>query len=427
LFFDRMVGPLFGALEVLFFFLFAMRLGYGLRRSLLLTLILGFATSLWPDEQSVLEHGEVGFFLLVGFYFAFRYREHGKPRRYLIWSGIGLGGAAITRYQDAFIGLGAVSLYLLLRGGPDAGMRDRLRSFGFLAAGLSPFLVTDAWYNWVRFGRVLATGHHETLLGYPIWQGAAGLLISPGKGFLWYCPTVFLLVLAGGRFSRRFGALSLSWVAMTVVFVAFYGYVTFWHGDPAWGPRYLFSIVPFLTLPLGELLRWQGNRRRVIYGATTAVVMASVLIQFSAVSVSPWRTWYRVIAYEEQSGYTWQWISARYRYFWNVNESPLDYQLHGLYQMAYDTLGGTNRYEIVPPDEDAILDGILNQYDINSWNFWWASKELNWWMGDQKVALALLALIAAMAASGVYLIAEAGGVFAEPSASKRLERLPEAA
>jgi len=49
LWFDRLVGPLTGALEVMIFFLFAVRLGYSLRRSLVLTLILGFATSVWPD------------------------------------------------------------------------------------------------------------------------------------------------------------------------------------------------------------------------------------------------------------------------------------------------------------------------------------------------------------------------------------------
>src|SRR5205085_10091147 len=38
LWFSHLVGPLSGALEVLVFFLFAIRLGYGYRRSLLLSL-----------------------------------------------------------------------------------------------------------------------------------------------------------------------------------------------------------------------------------------------------------------------------------------------------------------------------------------------------------------------------------------------------
>ena len=76
LFVDHLVGPLFGALEVLVFFLFAFALGFGLTRSLLLTLIFGFASSVWPDEQSVLEHTEVAFFLLLAMYGAFRFREH---------------------------------------------------------------------------------------------------------------------------------------------------------------------------------------------------------------------------------------------------------------------------------------------------------------------------------------------------------------
>lgn len=427
LFVDRLVGPLFGALEVLMVFLFAMRLGYGVKRALLLSLILGFATSVWPDEQSVLEHGQVAFFLLVAFYFAFRFREQGAGSRAAILSGVGIGGAAITRYQDAAVGLLALAVYLLLPGGPGKGIPERIRRGALVALGLLPFAALDAWYNWVRYGKLLATGRSDTLFGNPIWQGAAGLLVSPGKGLLWYSPTVLLLALAGWPFRRRFGGLFIAWAILAGGFITLYSYVTFWHGDPAWGPRYLYPLVPFLTLPLGELLVWRGRRKVMVRTLTALVVAASFVVQFSAVSVSEWRTWYRVIAYEENQGYDWTWVASRYRYFWNVQESPLLIQFHGLYQLAYDTVLGSNRYQIVPPDEDAALDGILNQYDINSWNFWWASEELTWWMGDAKVTLALMALVATMLAAGSWLIAESGGLFEEPTARRKTLSLPEAA
>ena len=339
--------------------------------------------------------------------------------------GIGIGGAAITRYQDAFLGLLGVAVYLALPGGPGAGLPERIRRALWVGAGLFPFAALDLWYSWLRFGNPLASGHHETVFGYTIWKGVLGLAVSPGKGLLWYCPAIFLLVLAAPRFARRYGALSLGFATIAVAFFLLYGYVTYWHGDPAWGPRYVYPVVPFLILPLGEVLRWRGTRRRVVWLVTAAVVLISFGVQVSAVSVSPWRSWYRVIAYEENHGFKWQWIAARYRYFWNVHESPLVFQIHGLYQLAYDDILHSSKYELVPPDEEGFLVGLTNNYAVNQWNFWWKANELSWWMGNDKIVAGVVFLVAVMLASGTYLVAESSGLWQAPGERRRELLVPE--
>lgn len=424
---DRMVGPFFGALEVALFFVFAVRLGYGVRRSLILSLILAFATSVWPDEQSVLEHIEVGFFLLLGMYFAFRFRDGGGGPFYLVAAGLGIGGAAITRYQDALLGAIAVGVYLIWPGGREEGWAPRVKWLILFGLGMVPAAVVDMWWSYVRFGSPLASGHHETVFGYAPWVGGPGLLISPGKGILWYCPTIFLLAIAGPRFSKRFPALFAGIVVVFVGFIGLYANVTYWHGDPAWGPRYIYPTVPFLTLPLGELFTRRIRLFPLVWAATALVVAASLTIQVAAVSVSEWRSWYRVIAYEENQGQEWAWISSRYRYFWDPHESPLNFQLHGLYQLAYDSVFNSTKYELVPPDEDPILDKMTVDYAINQWNFWWSANEYNWWMGEDKIVLGVVMLLGVMSASGIYLAAEAGGVFAEPAVTIEDEPIPEAA
>jgi len=418
----RLVGPLFGALEVTLFFMFAMRLGYTLRRSLALSLIFGFATSVWPDEQSVLEHTEVAFFLLLAMYCAYRFREQRRGMWYLVFAGSAIGGAVITRYQDAFLGLLALGLYVLFPGGMVRAVRDRIVRLVMIGIGIVPFAGIIMWYNWFRFGSVLASGHYETVFGYTIWKGALGLLVSPGKGLLWYCPVVFLLALAGPRFARRFPALTVSFGAMTAGFFLLYGYVTYWHGDPAWGPRYMYATLPFLILPLGELFRDPVRKAPAIWVAALAIIGASFVIQLSAVSVSPWRSWYKVISYEENQGHTWSWFAARYRYHWNYHESPLNFQVHGLYALAYNGVFHTNKYEIVPPNEDPVLDQMTVDYAINQWNLWWKSDEFDWWMGRQKIIAMVTVLLALMGASGTYLAAEAAGAF-EASPVERGERL----
>jgi hypothetical protein len=287
--------------------------------------------------------------------------------------------------------------------------------------GLLPFGMFDLWYNWIRFGSITATGHHEKLFGYPVYKGVPGLLISPGKGILWYCPVILLLVIAGPRFYRRFSAFTIAIATISVAFVVFYANVTFWHGDPAWGPRYIYPILPFLTLPLGFLFDVRGRVKPLVLSITGLVILASFTIQLSSVSVSQWRSWYRVIQYEEQRGHKWDWIASRYRYFWNYHESPLNFQIHGLYQLAYDDLHHSSKYEIVPPDEDPILQRLTMDYAINHWSFWWTSNEFDWWMGQTKIILLVVVLVSVMLASATYVMAEAFGVFRERREKPELE------
>jgi hypothetical protein len=190
----------------------------------------------------------------------------------------------------------------------------------------------------------------------------------------------------------------------------------------------MYPVVPFLTLPLGELFRLRGKRAPLILYVSALVIAGSFTIQFAAVSVSQWRTWYRVIAYEEARGHQWQWIASRYRYFWDYHESPLYFQVHGLYQMAYDTVFHSSKYELVPPDEDPILDKMTVDFAINQWNFWWTSNEFNWWMGEDKIILVVVMLLSVAAASGTYIAAEAGGLFDERAFGQPTDRpMPEAA
>ncbi|MGH2449588.1 MAG: phospholipid carrier-dependent glycosyltransferase [Chloroflexota bacterium] len=422
-FIDRMVGPIFGALEVLIFFLFAVRLGFGLGRSLILSAIFAFATSVWPDEQSVLEHTEVAFFLLLGMYLAFRFREQGCSWRHLVLAGAAVGGAAITRYQDAAIGVAAVAVYLILPGGRATGICPRVRRLALAGAGLAPFIALDLWYNWARFGSILATGHHERFWGNPILAGIGGLVVSPGKGILWYTPVIFLLVFSAPRFARRFPAVSVAFGVMTAGFILLYANVVYWHGDPAWGPRYIYPILPYVTLPLGVLFSLRARKRTVVWSASAAVILLSFVIQFAAVSVGEWRGWYRLIAHEEAQGYTWQWSAFRYRYFWNIHEMPIDFQLRALYQMSYDTVFHSKRFQIVPPDEDPILDDMAGDYELNQWYFWWGDNEFNWWMGQNKVIAGVALFSSVMLASGAYLGGEVFGVFEPVEERRRVEEL----
>ena len=118
---------------------------------------------------------------------------------------------------------------------------------GCFLVGAFAVLALLAFYNYARFGSILETGRtfRTAEFGYGAfqvpWRGAWGLVGSPGKGLLLFCPVV-LLGLAGWR---RFAARSRS--ARFLAFMlgaALLGRYLFiaarsdWHGGFCLGPRH---------------------------------------------------------------------------------------------------------------------------------------------------------------------------------------------
>jgi hypothetical protein len=119
------------------------------------------------------------------------------------------------------------------------GHRELLR----FAAGLLPFLLAAAWANWYRFGSPFDDGHGQdpAMAFSPLGAGIPGLLFSPGKGLLFYAPLCFLAL-----FHQRDWRLWLPF-ALSLVF---HGALLDWTGGTGWGPRFLFTSLPFLLLPM---------------------------------------------------------------------------------------------------------------------------------------------------------------------------------
>jgi hypothetical protein len=138
-----------------------------------------------------------------------------------------------------------------------SGPARRAALFAF-AAPAAAALALLAAANAARFGHPLATGYALTVgrgVGddfdpRPIAGRLLALLVSPGKGALWYAPFLALVPFRFGRLARERRGEARFLLALAATYFAVFGSAAVWHGDFAWGPRHLYPLVAFLTLAL---------------------------------------------------------------------------------------------------------------------------------------------------------------------------------
>jgi hypothetical protein len=405
----RALDPLLGAALAVIVFLTALALGYSRRVGVVLALLLAFASPAWPDAESGLEQTQVDLLLLIAAYAGLRATASRKPLTWVALSGTAAGFMVLTRY-DALLYLPLLALYPALSAYVRDGARHALARFAIFCAATLPWGLALLWWNWVRFGSVLKTGLSEATFGEPPVHGLAGLLVSPGKGVLWYLPLVLVLPFVVRRYWRRdagFAAISIALVAAPLLF---YANILYWHGDPAWGPRYLYVALPYLILPLGEALSAWSRVRFPVRSAIVLLALCGLGLSVAAVSVTQWRFWYRLQAHQESLvqpsawvGTPFHWGSRDYTYYWTPRWSPILIQIDDVYQvLRLDVLGDRQFHYVAQPDP-YVGSNPAQLYPVNTVNFWWA--DVMHPLFRLRVRLLLLALLLGLGgAAGAGLI-----------------------
>jgi hypothetical protein len=271
------------------------RLGVGAFASLAAALMLGFTTPLWVYAKSFMAEPleALGLFLaLIGVSFAgesARSRGIFTPERI---AGLGVCIAVSAKLSMLPLAIGCMAPII-------AAPR---RSWIAPALGLIVALTGHAVYDAARFGTPLETGYgaQATPAAYttPLLVGLYGLLISSGKGVLWFAPVLWL-VPSGWRAMRaaaRGGGEDLrarlglarpagraAWGAAIAAMGALllYGRFQHWAGDGSFGPRYLIPVMPLVFIPVGFALEARRTRRAI------AIVLAALglLVQLGGVAI----------------------------------------------------------------------------------------------------------------------------------------------
>lgn len=166
----------------------------------------------------------------------------------------------------------ALSAYLLLKKTP-----VRLSLLPALGGGLGVLLYFV--YNFVRFANPLTFGQPWVFSFSAIPQGIAGLLVSPGRGIIWYSPVVLLAIPA---IRKAWKTKPIEVLLIAGLFLGFLGLHSFyenWHGGWSWGPRYLLPTLPGL-MALMSLLEGRAAKALLYLSFLGFLVNAPTLVSF---------------------------------------------------------------------------------------------------------------------------------------------------
>lgn len=217
-------------------------------------------------------------------------------------AGLGAGAAALFRADSLVLVAVPVALGVWVV----ASGRRSSAVLGFTLGAL-PFLAVLGWYNNLRFGSPFELGYSEADAGFthPIMRGLRGLLLSPGRGLIWYVPLVAVALLGAWAAWRRHPAVAAVAAVLVAGRVVLFAKWSAWPGGVCWGPRFLVPAMPALAVGLAEVVRHWGRFRRWWVLAklpVVAVVAASIGVQVVGATIGYEYHWNRFHPAAEATG-----------------------------------------------------------------------------------------------------------------------------
>jgi hypothetical protein len=380
--------PLFGAATVVIIFLFSISLNYSRRASLLVAVFYGLGTMAWPMGKQPFDNVIETFFVLLAVYLIYLYSVHGKIP-HLLCSAFSLGFAFITRYTSVLV-VAPLIIFIILYYSKQSALKQNMRHIArdvlLFSLVFLPFFCFVLWYNYYRFGSLFETGYSlisertgvDFFSGTSILTGLSGLLISPGKGFFYYSPVAILFFFSLKAFFKRHLYLGITFIFIIISYLGFLSRVNFWHGDWAWGPRYIFVLTPFFIIPIAEFIESNIWKKKIFLRVLVYSIFAiSIVIQIAAVSVD-YRKYFYNLSVEENvkfSAVKGDGVQSIHEppaeIYFDWHKSPILAQFRFINEIAK----GIKNYTYTSSPADATDDEKIKINPImNVFDFWWLYK-----------------------------------------------------
>jgi len=318
-----LLNPLVTALLAFVFFYLVKALGYDERTATIGTLSLGLGTLLWPFARTIFSESLAALGLCLALFGVVALRaatvEKGGFRLAFI-AGSGIAILLLARTANAIV-LPVIVLYLgylfLLDWHKNGRISRLLQQAVAFGLPIALALLAVVLYNYLRFHTLLTfpLAPFERFSN-PLGAGLMGLLLSPGKGLVWYVPLVWLILPAVAYWikARRL-AEGLLVIGVVIAPLLLYAQWYDWPGGRAWGPRMLVMTMPALVMfCLPVLAAWGGvNAPRWRRGLLMFVLSLSILVQCLGV----------LINFERQEGLDMQSGLTFDQLLWEVTHAPL--------------------------------------------------------------------------------------------------------
>ena len=380
-------NSLITALTLVLVIIVSLQLGAPLRGAVLIGFAFGFGSFAFAYAKTLGAESGTAMCLIAAVMLAIEAARTGRTRA-LVACGVAAGAACLFR-STAAIFLPALGAWFLVVGYRRRDVRSAVRYGALFSAGAAAALAVLVLLNLWRYGSALSFGYGQTgsnLHGIrargSLLTGLWGLWLSPGKSIFLYAPFV-LLAVAGIVISfRKLPAEMGMLVALVAANTVFFARVRFWHGDWAWGPRYMIIVLPCLAAMCAPLVGMVPWRRALAVLAGIGVLFPGalgVLVNFNTFYLQAQRklgTNFRNTIYHD-----WSW-------------QPI------------------GRHISVLKDELANLGepfGLLYLSGKPRLDIWWLDDR--WWLSEQpgRIAAALLMLlfIGALAVGGAIIFRRA--------------------
>lgn len=264
--------------------------GVSLEAAVTGALLVTLGTMLWPmaalGYDVLVEALALALFLRAG-------TGEAKAGRWAL-AGLAFGAAIATRLGASVLGFSAAVLLLAQR---PRGLGPAARRAVIFGLGAVPGVALVLWFNALRFGSPLqfvqasALGQLDQLaspwLSSAHLEGMAGLLVSPGKGLFWYTPPLLGVAVVAPLLVRRHGATMAALGAQLVASAFVFGAFRYWHGDWAWGPRYVAALCVAVAPLAWWIVEGVRDRARGPRLAAGAALLAAISVQAAPVVGRP--------------------------------------------------------------------------------------------------------------------------------------------
>lgn len=260
--------------------------GFRERIAVLTGLVYAFGTCAWPYSGTFLSEPLSAAVLLACAWgiAQFHRRRRARPGDRLaaawLWAAGLLAGSSVLVHVLNLLAIPCLAGYALVPLHRErAWSRERLAWLGALSLGtVGPVVlgITQA----LRFGSPWETGrydHYGTFVD-PL-PGLIGQLVGPGRSLLLYSPALLLALPGLRRALRRRPAATWMLLALALTRWAFVSARSDWWGGWGIGPRYLVPLVPFLLLPLAEVLEDLRHRSRARVLIVAAALLGCVAVE----------------------------------------------------------------------------------------------------------------------------------------------------